>query len=729
MKNSIKAILFIAILGMKALTASAQGIEITGKVSDSKGEPLPGATVIIKEISSIGTTTNPDGTYSLKIPTSTFLNPNLAGMSRSDLHIQAKYVGYLTSQKRIDSNRVDFKLEEDAIGLEQVVVTGTRTKKLLKDAPVITRVITEEDIKKVDATNIGDLLQSELPGVEFSYSMNQQVSLNMQGFGGTTVLFLVDGERLAGETMDNVDYQRLNLDNVGRIEIVKGAASSLYGSNAVGGVVNIISKESTEPWTANINGLLGDHSEQRYGGTVSFNAGKIYNVLNVQHTRKDQIDLENDGDYSTIYGYYTWNFKDRLVWNVADNLKLTARAGYFFKQREYSVDEKNRYRDFSGGLKANWQISDNDDLELAYSFDQYDKSDYYPTTTGYDLKDYSNVQHSGRVLYNHTFAEGLILTGGADVMRDYLMSYQFEDNGTEEQYTADVFAQIDWNITDKLNLIAGARFDYYSEADVRNLSPKIGLMYKFRRFNLRGSYSGGFRAPTLKEMYMNYDMASIFMLYGNEDLEPETSHNFQLSGEYNKGGYSATLTGYYNIVDDRITSVWDQSRYGMVYSNIQKMKIYGLEANGQMRLSCGFGARLSYCWCHEKLKKGDMYQSYVSTTRPHTLTCRVEYGKKKDNHSYNIAISGRYLSAVDTFEYSAYVQDDTGTVPTEEVHYPGYAIWKLMISNTFAKGITITASLDNLLDYVPSYYYSNSPYTTGRTLSVSMSLDIDQIIK
>ena len=98
---------------------------------------------------------------------------------------------------------------------------------MLKDAPIITRVITSDDIKKVNANNVADLLKTELPGIEFSFSMDQQTAINMQGFGGNSVLFLVDGERLAGETLNNVDYERLNLDNVERIEIVKGAASTL----------------------------------------------------------------------------------------------------------------------------------------------------------------------------------------------------------------------------------------------------------------------------------------------------------------------------------------------------------------------------------------------------------------------------------------------------------------------------------------------------------------------
>lgn len=137
--------------------------------------------------------------------------------------------------------------------LEEVVVTGTRTPKFLKDTPIQTRVITSRDIARTDATNVQDLLQQELPGVEFSYSMNQRTHLNFAGFGGQGILFLVDGERLAGESMDDVDFSRLLMAGVERIEIVKGASSALYGSSAAGGVVNIITKNATEPWTLNVN--------------------------------------------------------------------------------------------------------------------------------------------------------------------------------------------------------------------------------------------------------------------------------------------------------------------------------------------------------------------------------------------------------------------------------------------------------------------------------------------
>ena len=180
----------------------------------------------------------------------------------------------------------------DSVELEPIVVTATHSPKTLKDAPVVTRLITLHDIKLTDATNIQEMLTQEIPGLEFGLAMSQETSLNMSGFGGNAVLFLVDGERLAGETMDNTDYNRLNLDNVGRIEIVKGASSALYGSNAVGGVVNIISRENLEPWTANVNTRYNTFGhEWRNGASFSFNTQKWNSQTSFQHTKIDPVDL------------------------------------------------------------------------------------------------------------------------------------------------------------------------------------------------------------------------------------------------------------------------------------------------------------------------------------------------------------------------------------------------------------------------------------------------------
>lgn len=431
--------------------------------------------------------------------------------------------------------------------------------------------------------------------------------------------------------------------------------------------------------------------------------------------------MKSKGDYDRFYGGRTYNVKDRLTFRLNDRLKLIGRVGYFFREREASETTHDRYRDLSSGLKGIYDISEATNLETSYSFDQYDKSDFQLRSRK-DVRDYSNTQNIIKAMLNHTFAGKHILTVGGDVMRDYLMTYQFEDNGSKKQVTADGFAQIDLNFHRNLNLIAGARFDYFSESDMKHFSPRLNAMYRLNRFTFRGSYAGGFRAPTLKEMYMDFDMAGIFMIYGNKNLKPESSNNFQLSAEYSNGLFNATLGGFCNLVDNRITTVWNKGMNGMVYTNIGKLIISGLDANVAWRSPWGLGARASYIYTHEHVRKGE---PYVSSTRPHTATIRIDYTKNWKNYGLMMAVNGRILSEVSVDEFTSM----TSYEETERVNYPAYTMWKLNVTQSIWKGIDVIATVDNLFNYVPKYNYSSTPSTTGISFSIGLSLDIDKMTK
>ena len=193
------------LLGCLSIIPAAAQRNLSGIVCDSNGEPLIGATVSVEGRKGLGAVTDLSGKYQLRLPE-----------KHQTYILKVRFVGYVTESRSISpqDRTADFRLKEDAIGMETVVVTGTRTPKRLKEVPVITRVITLDDIRKTDATNIVDVLDMEMPAIETSYSMDMQPSLNIQGFSGNAVLFLVDGERLAGETMNDVDFSRLNMDNV-----------------------------------------------------------------------------------------------------------------------------------------------------------------------------------------------------------------------------------------------------------------------------------------------------------------------------------------------------------------------------------------------------------------------------------------------------------------------------------------------------------------------------------
>lgn len=607
--------------------------------------------------------------------------------------------------------------------LDAVTITATRSPKTIANTPVVTRIITSHDIEKIDATNIRELLEAELPGIEFSYSMNQQVSVNLQGMGGMSVLFLVDGERLAGETLNNIDFARLNMDNIERIEIIKGAATALYGSNAVGAVINIITKTPNEPWTAQVNGRWGSrYGQYRYGGHAGFNKGRVSNLINVQTDGFDSYKLyDKDGDSTLVYGNHQWNIKDKLVFKLNEKEQITARGGFYFHQREVSEIDKERARDFSGGLRYEKQLNDFDRLEVNYGYDRYDKSDFYPLIDK-EFLDYKNVQHTLRALYSHTFNENINMAVGGDMMNDYLMSYQFAAHqNNHQQQTADLFAQADWEPSIHWELVGGLRADYFSHYGIE-LTPKLAAMYKLGDFRLRGSYAKGFRAPTLKEMFMDFNMANVFTIYGNESLESEVSHCFSLSGEYLRQHFSATLTGYYNRVNNQITTVWDPQLGGMVYQNVGGMHAATIDATVVLRTDCGLGGKLCYTFFHEF----PLEEYNLSDTRPHSVVLQADYHKAFKHYDLFLMINGRMLSASDYYVVSS--SDGVAYDTYAPFHSVGYTLWKVSIMQRFRNAATISLSIDNLFNYKPKEYEYNMPYTLGTTILLGCSIDLHRIL-
>ncbi len=607
--------------------------------------------------------------------------------------------------------------------IDEVVVTATRTPKALKDVPVVTRLITTDEIRRVDATHIQDLLTEELPGLEFGFAMGNETSLNMNGFGGSAVLFLIDGERLAGETMDNVDYSRLNLDNVGRVEIVKGAASALYGANAVGGVVNLITRERTEPWALNLNSRWRSAgNEWRTGGDLNFNGSRINSNTSLQYTAAETIRLtdafDTESKINNIFGGRTLNLKERLRYRLADNFSLILRGGYFARTSNRATYD-DRYRDYSGGLKAIWEIDPTQTLELSYGFDQYDKARFVGGERTHD-HDYSNRQHTLHGLYTKSW-RAHTLTAGADWLHDRLATYQFADNAAHAQTMLDAFVQFDYNPVRWLNVVASVRDDWFSASRSNALTARLATMFKLRPVSIRVSYAGGFRAPTLKEMYMCFDMAGIQMIYGNPNLQPEKSHNLNLSVERSgsvrntifAGSYNVTLSGYYNHYDRRITTADfagnDGREAGAVYTNEEGVRVAGIDANLRYRTSAGIGIALSYNWLHTA---GRTIDSQFSQPRPHSATWRIDYDRQICK-SYGIyaAVSGRYLSK----PVSRYETDGA------------YSLWKFTLQQHVWRGMNVNFIVDNLFGYRPKVYYWNSAPTTGRTYSVGVSLNINEM--
>lgn len=619
--------------------------------------------------------------------------------------------------------------EWDVLNLDEVVITGTRVPKLLKDTPVQTTLITSKDIERSDATDIQGLLQAELPGVEFSYAMNQQVHLNFGGFGGQSLLFLVDGERLAGETLDDVDFSRIDMNNVERIEIVRGASSALYGSNAGGGVINIITKGASKKCDLNLDVRFGQHADRIYMLSLGNNFTHIQNSFSVTASKMRSYTVHNEPDaeaavVSTIFGHKTLNVREKLVWKPFASLKLSGRAAFYMRELPREIDAPDRYRSYTGCLKGEWEIGTEDYIEFSYSFDQYDKS-RYNGLSGLDIRNYSNVQNSFRALYNHTFINSSILTTGADYMHDYLMNTKLAGS-KKAQDCADVFMQYDWMVSNKWEIVGALRYDYFSDGRMSRVTPKISARYKpMANLNIRAAYGMGFRAPTLKEKYYEFDMAGIWIVRGNPDLKPETGHNINFSADYTIKQYNITATAYYNHIKNKITTglpyylPYNSTQLYLNYENLADYNSCGVEITAQAAWRNGISAKLSYAFTYEKNgrnKDDKEANNQFMPTRPHSLTTRVGWDKSfTRNYSIAIDLNGRLLSTVSNKEYKDYYDLSKGTVTAR---YPAYTLWKLSVSQKFFDKIRLTMALDNLFNYRPKYYYLNAPLTDGINLLI-----------
>lgn len=725
MENIFKTYrLWNCILFLTAFVATVSGQTLTGKVVDAvEGGTLPMATFQVHGLGK-GAISGTDGSFEYVFPS--------PGRYRVTIRYTG-YEGYTAELVVRKDTMVEFALEPTAAALEEVVVTGTRTPKLLKDIPVVTTVIRAEEIEKTGSLTIADVLQTEIPGVEFGRQMDGQVVMNMQGMGGTDILFLIDGERMAGESMNNIDYERLNMDNVERVEIVRGAGSALYGSNAIGGVVNVITKEADEPWSLSVNSRYGSNNEQKYGAVLGFKRNRLNSVTNATYKSIDTYtlyDQDSAGGTSTVYGGRNIHIDQSLRYDIRPGMFLKARGGFYHRQRDYSQTRKNRYSDGSAGLVYDYRINEKAHFRMDYAFDMYDKYNYYPRAE-VQTHEYRNMQNTVGAQFDYSFTENNILTTGLEYFNETLLSNQFDTTASGDwknymAHTAVAYAQHDISFLDRYFLVYGLRMDYNSQFSLPHVSPKVSFMYKISPVSLRLSYAGGFRAPSLKEMYSNYDMGGQgwFIIYGDPDLKPEKSQNVMLSLEYARKSASFTANGYYCYTRDKITTVYNEHQDTAFYRNVNRSHTAGFDANLMLKLPYGFGIKLSYAYVYDLQKEGGVNVSYA---RPHTGIARFDYHFEKGWYSIGVTLSGRILSALNTSYIDGYAED--GSPVMQDVHYPAYTLWKLNVSQRFIDAIALNIGIDNLFNYKAPDYDLVSSVSPGTTFFVSLSLDIEDIVK
>ncbi len=497
-----------------------------------------------------------------------------------------------------------------------IVVTATRTEQRLDESPVPISVIQSAEIKETGATQLHELL-SHFPGLELNDIHGQQgQSIMMQGMDSQHVLIMIDSVPVS-QTSTEINLERFSLNNIERIEIAPGASSALYGSSAMGGVINLITKVHKEPYFEGSIATKQTETDTQNWPTqlnTSLQAGHnigdgfIDHSLSVTH----YSGVNTDESYEEqVASGYRWNLNERLQFG-SYTAKATWMAGLL--ERPYLTQRGNN------SLKS---IKQEDSHEFATSLQrqtvlseqllQLDYDGYHTIQDILNRDDDNDLNRKASALSTRAtsqwnsqlFDHQLIF--GTSFSAETLEQTKKENGEEIEEVPSDAdrqsvegFLQDDWAPLPGVNIVSGIRTQWDSDFDWFT-APKIAARWdawqgSSAELYIRASAGMGYRVPSLKERYYRFDHSNLgYVVEGNPDLNPETSLNIQaeIGGNIQLGSslLNWSINGYQQKVKNLVETFLDEdagtSYETYIYGNIGSALIQGIELNAGLPLSIG----------------------------------------------------------------------------------------------------------------------------------------------
>lgn len=653
--------------------------------------------------------------------------------------------------------------------LQEVVVTGTGTQHLLKDAPVQTEVISSKMLRNYGGKSLEDILS----GLTASFAFNDGdmgSQMQMNGLGNSYILILIDGKRIHGDVGGENDLSLIDPHNIEKIEIVKGASSALYGSDAIAGVVNIITKKHQEGLlieNTTRGGSYGDFRQHnglalRWGNIVSYTNFHLQHTDGWQNTTTEHTapfePVINDSHRMTANRKTNWKIAERLTYQLSNDIQFYAEGTYHQrgiyrpqgKYPKYDVTYYDmQYKNASAAFGGKWTLGK--DL-LTLDVD-WNKHAYYHEFTSIVTTD--GIDENGNFVLDFPYFPGQRqlqsdqqrvmahlkgvfhlpyknqLSAGMEYRYDWLrgptsIEGQEADDNTEALYVQDEWQQTLGTVS-KLYFTGGLRFIRNKQFGF-HLSPKVSAMASIKNLRIRSTWSQGFKTPTLKEQRYRYvkEMSQIMLYLGNMDLKPQKSNYFSLGTEYTLGNMTLSVTGYYNKLNDMIALVTVPksqaptnyiSQYGETlnkvrqYKNMENARTYGIDLTASYALrEWTLGIGYSYLDTDAEVYD-DTSQQLTKVTID-----GMAYHKGNAFATWNHRFSNSYALGIGIY----------GRMSTKRYYQvngngKGYQIWRLSTNHDIGKSKKLSwhveAGVDNIFNYIDRtdhglHLGTNTPGTT-----------------
>ncbi|HMB93807.1 MAG TPA: TonB-dependent receptor [Rhodothermales bacterium] len=661
--------------------------------------------------------------------------------------------------------------------LEPIVVTATKGEKELRNVPVPTTLITKDAITAQGATRLADLL-AEQPGMHLVYDHGKGIQL--QGLASDYTLILIDGEPIIGRVAGTLDLGRLTVAGIERVEVVRGPSSSLYGSEALAGVINIITRKPTQPWATTISSRYETH------GTVDLNVeaettqGSVGARIYANRYSSAGYDLAPDALGQTVPRFTDYTVGGRFDLDASEQTKLNISARGNWQDQSDTVGILEGTEQVPHDNQANqtdWNVSPsimhrlNNSLKLTGTL----YGSRFKTDTQVREPDTGDLQ--SRTQFDQYYGKGEVqvdaiigtrhlFTGGGGYIGERVEADRIA-GGTRTTANVFAFAQHEWLPTTWADLILSARLDAHTDY-ATNLSPKLAVLLKPNEtWRVRTSVGSGFKAPTFQQLYLDFTNAVAgYSVFGSvdaaaalrqleeegqiqaflldldtlEEIKPEQSVSFNVGVEAEPmDNVSAQVNLFRNHVADLIeaapVALKTNGQSAFTYFNLNRIVTQGVEAKVSYVPIPAVSMALSYQYLDtfdrdviDQLEAGTLFKRLDERD---VRLSRSDYGglMNRSKHSgtlrlqYHHAPLG-FTAALRGLYRGRYGFGDLNgnLILDDDAEYvKGYWLWHLTLTQQIMEQVSVQVGGQNLLDQTKP---SLIPSLPGRLLFASLRVEL-----
>jgi len=596
--------------------------EISGKVIDqTSGKPIKDVEITIPG-TRIGVISDAEGFFKIE-------------HQSKEKKIQLSHIAY--ENQYMTLNEIDtaivVKLKESLLHMEDIVVTSMRSGYLLRDVPVSTEVISKKEISSSGAITVDEIM-SQRAGVSSSVNVDGGAIFNLLGLDSRYILVLKNGQPITGRFNNRVDLSQISLNRVQKIEITKGPGSALYGTDAMGGIINIITDDdSSEEYNLSYRATT-------FGSNLSqIKTEPINNVLsgNIVYPIKNFI-IYSDITFQNFFKgqqfeYISADEIDKTNTNTELRWILNNRHLFFLNIQTFNQNDNGSTRTAFGDVlfnnstkiarsqvsfKYDWNYSENAKLEQSFRISNYRRNysvinkdnEIYKK----DLTKEKDIEYE--VMYTKSYPKFNLVYGMEFSRPEYISDRII--GGNQLFYQNGVFIQTDIDIFENIDFVTGIRVDRFQDTVV--VSPRLAISYKSKNnLKFRGAYGSGFRSPSFMESLIDWEHVQFdYRVIGNQNLKPEVSKGLTLGAEYtNNSNFQLSILIYKNNFKNLIEDYSIEPGV-LSYRNISIAKFSGFELTSKWAI----GSKASLSNTYNYVENVDGNDKTIPNTIPHSLGSR-----------------------------------------------------------------------------------------------------------